>query len=271
MGIIGGRAGYWILRSMAPREHASAEHDKSDRPDTKLKQLFGDDFFEIIKGKTVLDFGCGPGEQSVEMARRGADRVIGLDIQQKWLARARELAQRLSVSDRCTFATTSEDLADIIICKDAFEHFSDPAAILRSMSALLKPEGFVLAAFGPTWLHPYGGHLFSAFPWAHLVFTEPALIRWRSDFKSDGATRFSEVEGGLNQLTIRRFEQIVDESPFRLEYLDYLPIKGIRLLKSRLLREFGSSIVCCKLVARDSEPGRGPRAGRREPAAVGRL
>lgn len=253
MGILGGRIGYWILRRVAPRGHVAAENAYSTK-DTKLKQFFGDDFFDTIKGKTVFDFGCGQGAQAVEMALMGAGRVIGLDIQQRALAKAAELAQRHSVSDRCTFGTSTNELADIILSKDAFEHFSDPSAILRQMSLLLKPGGYVLAAFGPTWLHPYGGHLFSAFPWAHLIFTERALIRWRSDFKSDGATRFSEVEGGLNQLTIRRFEQIVDESPLRLEYIECLPIKGISLLTSPILREFGSSIVCCKLIRKEPEP-----------------
>lgn len=273
MGILGGRIGYWMLRKVAPRGHVAPESESS-APDSKLKLFFGDDFFDRIKGKTVVDFGCGPGTQAVEMAVMGAGRVVGLDIQQRALVSAAELARRHSVSDRCTFATgTGEKTADIIISKDAFEHFSDLPAILSQMSLLLKPGGYVLAAFGPTWLHPYGGHLFSAFPWAHLVFTERALIRWRADFKSDGATRFSEVEGGLNQMTIRRFEQIVDESPLRLEYLECLPIKGIPLLKSPILREFGSSIVCCKLIARDPKPVRGAdqRRGRRAAPAEHRL
>ena len=120
----------------------------------------------------------------------------------------------------------------------------------------------MLASFGPTWLHPLGGHLFSVFPWAHLIFTEQALIRWRSDFKSDGATKFSEVEGGLNQMTIRRFEKFVDESPLRFVYLNTVPIKGIRLLKHRVFREFGSSIVCCKLELKGiTEPLPGPIFG----------
>ncbi len=63
------------------------------------------------------------------------------------------------------------------------------------MDAMLKPGGRLYASFGPTWFHPYGGHLFSVFPHAHLIFTERSLIRWRSDFKSDGATRFHEVAG----------------------------------------------------------------------------
>lgn len=74
------------------------------------------------------------------------------------------------------------------------------------MSALLEPKGEVIASFGPTWYHPLGGHLFSVFPWAHLLFSEKALLRWRSDFKTDGATHFGEVAGGLNQMTVDRFE-----------------------------------------------------------------
>jgi hypothetical protein len=116
------------------------------------------------------------------------------------------------------------------------------------MASLLKPEGFILASFGPTWLHPRGGHLFSVFPWAHLIFTEKALIRWRSEFKSDGATRFSEVEGGLNQLTIRTFECLVEGSPCKIEWLETIPIRGLKFLRHHLLREWGTSLVRCKLI-----------------------
>ncbi len=85
------------------------------------------------------------------------------------------------------------------------------------------------------------------FPWAHLVFSETALIRWRADFKADGATCFKNVAGGLNQLTIAEFERLVAESPFQIEWLDTVPIRGIGLLKAKPLREFGSSLVRCKL------------------------
>jgi SAM-dependent methyltransferase len=253
MGLVGGPIGYWLLRKIAPRDRALPEEVEPFAPDSKLREFFGESFLEEIRGKTILDFGCGMGMQAVEMARLGAARVIGLDIREGLLIRARELAHRYSVADRCHFVTSTDERADIIISKDAFEHFSDPAAVLEVMSGLLKPGAAVLASFGPTWLHPYGGHLFSVFPWSHLVFTEQALIRWRSDFKSDGATRFSEVEGGLNSMTIRRFEEFVARSPFRLEYLDTVPIKGIGLLKNRAFREIGSSIVRCKLLLRHED------------------
>jgi hypothetical protein len=138
---------------------------------------------------------------------------------------------------------------------------------LQHMSTLIVPDGCVLAAFGPTWLHPYGGHLFSVFPWSHLLFTEEAQIRWRSDFKKDGARKFSEVAGGLNQMTISKFERIVRESPFRFEFLEVVPIRGVSLLKSTVLREIGSSIVRCKLVLRDTyRPGRRGRGAASEKA-----
>jgi hypothetical protein len=115
------------------------------------------------------------------------------------------------------------------------------------MAGTLKPGGRVLLAFGPTWLHPLGGHLFSVFPWAHLVFTESALIRWRARFRNDGATRFSEVEGGLNQMTIRRFERLVAESPLEFETFEAVPIRRLRSIASFLPRELCTSFVRSRL------------------------
>lgn len=248
MGIVGGGLGYSLLRLIAPRNRDNGDPGAEPGSHTTTEKYFGSDFFDLIRGKTVIDFGCGVGEQAVELARRGAEKVIGLDIQEHLLTRARLRAEQQGVSDRCVFAQHTNEVADVIVSKDAFEHFSDPAAVLRAMSSLLKQDGYVLAAFGPTWLHPYGGHLFSVFPWSHLVFSEEAQIRWRADFKDDGANSFSEVAGGLSQLTIARFEKIVGESPLRFALLETVPIRGLRILKSGMLREIGTSIVRCKLV-----------------------
>ncbi|MEP6741917.1 MAG: hypothetical protein ABJB61_05415 [bacterium] len=112
----------------------------------------------------------------------------------------------------------------------------------------LSDDVCVIAAFGPTWYHPLGGHLFSVFPWSHLIFTEKALIRWRSDFKTDGAARFSEVEGGLNQMTIRRFERLVAESEFTFLEFEAVPIRKLRPLANRLTCEFLTAMVRCKVI-----------------------
>ncbi len=251
MGIIGGDFGYKILkRYQLPKNYFTTGEGVKLGTD-ELKQCFGKDFIERIVGKTVIDFGCGPGKETVTMALNGAARVIGLEIQPKWIKAAKELAEAHHVQDKTEFTERTDIKADIVLSKDAFEHFSDPAAMLRIMHGCLKPGGEILTSFGPTWLHPYGGHLFSVFPWAHLIFTEPALIRWRADHRQDGATKFSEVDGGLNQITICEFEKLVEASPLKLVSLDTIPIRGIGVFRHRFLREFGSSLVRAKLVSRN--------------------
>jgi len=244
MALLGGTLGYRLLRRFKP----AAEDDHAPRETrSKLAHLFGHSIWDEIRDKVVIDFGCGTGTEAVEMATRGAARVLGIDIRHDVLSEARDRAMRAGVSDRCTFTTSTDERADLIFSLDAFEHFQDPAAILGVMRGLVTAQGYARVVFGPTWYHPLGGHLFSVFPWAHLIFAETALIRWRSDFKTDGATRFSEVAGGLNQMTIRRFEKIVASSDWEFESLEKVPIRRLRRFSNRLTQEFFTSVVRCRL------------------------
>ena len=239
------RLEYRLLRIIAPNEptHMSGSAFAGR---SKLDVLLGKEFLEDVRDRDVIDFGCGEGLESVELAQRGA-RVLGIDNRESVLDVARSRARQAGVESRCRFATTSDQQVDIIISVDSFEHFSDPAAILLTMHALLRPGGCVVTSFGPTWFHPYGGHLFSVFPWAHLLFTEGALLQWRSHIRGDGARSFSEVEGGLNQMTIRRFERLVSASPFSTEQLELVPIRKLRGLHNALSREFTTAVVRARL------------------------
>jgi SAM-dependent methyltransferase len=214
---------------------------------SKLETLMGPDFFADIAAKTIIDFGCGAGSEVVEMALKGAKRVIGIDIREEVLQIARQKAIHAGVQDVCVFASSTHEPADLVVSLDAFDHFDDPAGILSMMSSLLQPAGEVRVSFGPTWYHPLGGHLFSIFPWAHLVFSEKALIRWRSTFTKDGATRFGDTAGGLNQMTIGRFERLIADSPFQCDEIELVPIRRLRPFHNRITREFTTSIVRCRL------------------------
>jgi SAM-dependent methyltransferase len=235
------RIQYNLLRRIAPTEPATM-NGAAYAGKSKLRVLLGDEvMLELCRARRVIDFGCGDGAESVELAMYGAS-VIGVDVREEALARARVRAAAAGVASRCAFTTTPKP-ADAIVSIDAFEHFDEPASILQTMWSMLRPGGKAYVSFGPTWYHPLGGHLFSVFPWAHLLFSEAALCAWRSHIRSDGATRFREVEGGLNQMTIGRFEQLVHDSPFILETLEYIPIRAARRMHCRVTREWTTAVV----------------------------
>ena len=252
-GFVGGPLGYRILSALG---HATDDPKgctgSAYQEHSKLEILFGPEIWRRIDGKTVVDVGCGLGAEAIDMARHGARRVVGIDILDRVLETARTAARREGVADRCVFTRNIDQTADVVISVDAFEHYDDPDAMVSAMLKMLNPGGEIFATFGPTWFHPYGGHLFSVFPWAHLIFTEPALIRWRSDFKTDGATRFSEVEGGLNQMTIRAFRHVVTRDDVVVKELEAVPIRRLRRFHNRLTEEFFTSYVRCRLGARQT-------------------
>jgi SAM-dependent methyltransferase len=250
MAVIGSTVGYRILRIIAPTEPLSMD-GSSYAERSKIEVLLGEGVWQEIKDKVVVDFGCGTGGETIELGQRGAAQVYGIDILQRLLAIARDKAARANCQN-VEFGTTPPVPADVIISVDAFEHFADPASVLRVMAGMLKPTGIVLASFGPTWYHPLGGHLFSVFPWAHVIFGEKALCQWRSHIRQDGAEKFSEVEGGLNQMTIRKFERLVESSPLRFAWFETVPIRAVRRLHNRFTRELFTAVVRCKLVLRPS-------------------
>src|SRR5215204_3625094 len=50
-----------------------------------------------LTGASVLDIGCNGGFYSLEMKRRGADRVVGIDADERYLEQARYAAEALDL------------------------------------------------------------------------------------------------------------------------------------------------------------------------------
>jgi tRNA (mo5U34)-methyltransferase len=63
-------------------------HFLGDYPALKWRQ-FAEAVPADLSGRTVLDIGCNAGFYSLEMKRRGADRVVGIDSDETYLAQAR--------------------------------------------------------------------------------------------------------------------------------------------------------------------------------------
>ena len=72
------------------------QHFLGDYPAQKWRR-FADAIPADLSGRSVLDIGCNGGFYSIEMKRRGADRVLGLDWDEAYLAQARFAAKVLDL------------------------------------------------------------------------------------------------------------------------------------------------------------------------------
>jgi 2-polyprenyl-6-hydroxyphenyl methylase / 3-demethylubiquinone-9 3-methyltransferase len=102
-----------------------------------------------LKGKTVLDIGCGGGILADSMARRGAT-VMGIDLSTKALKVAQLHALEAQTPNVQYREVSAEQLAheqpaqyDVVTCMEMLEHVPDPASIVQACTALVKPGGWV--------------------------------------------------------------------------------------------------------------------------------
>ena len=102
-----------------------------------------------LRGKTVLDVGCGGGILSDSMARRGAE-VTGIDLSTKALRVAQLHALEAETHGVTYREVSAEALAqerpgtfDVVTCMEMLEHVPDPASVVRACAQLVKPGGWV--------------------------------------------------------------------------------------------------------------------------------
>jgi tRNA (mo5U34)-methyltransferase len=92
------------IRALSPWFHnfrfgsveTAPEHFLGDYPRVKWER-FEAALPRDLRGATVLDIGCNGGFYSIEMKRRGADRVLGIDVDERYLRQARLAAQLSNV------------------------------------------------------------------------------------------------------------------------------------------------------------------------------
>lgn len=101
-----------------------------------------------LKGKRVLDIGCGGGILSESMHFKGA-KVTGIDLGEKALnvAKLHQLESGADVDYQCIsaeqLATLQPASFDVVTCMEMLEHVPDPAAIVAACAKLVKPNGSV--------------------------------------------------------------------------------------------------------------------------------
>lgn len=96
-------------------------------------QLFPDD----LTGKTVLDIGCNHGFICHEAARRGAARVVGIDIEESMIRGARRIADCLGYDIEFRVGDMErepiEEQFDFVVCLNVMHHFLNPLSVLDNL------------------------------------------------------------------------------------------------------------------------------------------
>jgi ubiquinone/menaquinone biosynthesis C-methylase UbiE len=101
-----------------------------------------------VKGRTVIDIGCGPGHYSIALASAGAANVVGLDFAPGMLTIARQRAQALGVSNRCCFelgdflAYPTSQQFDYGIVMGFMDYVADPGRVVDRVLAVVRRKAF---------------------------------------------------------------------------------------------------------------------------------
>ncbi|MCC6249380.1 MAG: bifunctional 2-polyprenyl-6-hydroxyphenol methylase/3-demethylubiquinol 3-O-methyltransferase UbiG [Rubrivivax sp.] len=107
------------------------------------------DGLAVLRGKDVLDVGCGGGLLAEAMARSGA-RVTGIDLASRALGVARLHALEAGMTGLEYREIAVEALAaqqpgafDVVTCMEMLEHVPDAASVVRACAQLVRPGGWV--------------------------------------------------------------------------------------------------------------------------------
>ena len=159
-----------------------------------------------LKGKRVLDIGCGGGILSEAIAKEGAE-VTGIDQGERVIkiAKLHSLESQLDIDYQQinieNFIKKNKHKFDVITCLEMLEHVPDPASVIKACSQVLKPEGklflstinrnpksFLFAIIGAEYilkLLPKGTHTYEK-------FITPSELR---DYCNQSNLKFNDLIG----------------------------------------------------------------------------
>lgn len=108
-----------------------------------------------LDGRSLVDIGCGSGRYVSALARRGAERVVGVDVAPEMLRLAKGLVEQEGVEDRCSFVLSdildwkTTERFDISIAIGLWDYIADPLPRLRLIKEVT--DGVFLSAWPRLW------------------------------------------------------------------------------------------------------------------------
>jgi SAM-dependent methyltransferase len=108
-----------------------------------------------VRGASICDIGCGSGRFVNELARRGAARLVGIDVAPEMLRLARELVTESGQAHKCEFHHSDvlhwqpSEQFDLTIAIGFWDYIADPPARLQIIRKMTR--GRFLSAWPRMW------------------------------------------------------------------------------------------------------------------------
>jgi tRNA (mo5U34)-methyltransferase len=128
------RLGPWFHNLKLHGVETAPAHFLGDYPETHWRR-FSAAVPQDLHGRTVLDIGCNGGYFAMQMKQRGADRVVGIDSDARYLAQARFAADVLGIDIELRQLTVYEVAAlrerfDLVLFMGVLYHLRHPLLAL---------------------------------------------------------------------------------------------------------------------------------------------
>lgn len=128
------KLGKWFHNIDLQGVKTAPDHFLGDYPNVKFKN-FAHAIPQDLTGKTVLDIGCNAGFYSIEMKRRGAEHVVGIDSDDRYLAQARYASEVLGADIEFRNMSVYDVVSlgkrfDVVIFMGVFYHLRHPLLAL---------------------------------------------------------------------------------------------------------------------------------------------
>jgi tRNA (mo5U34)-methyltransferase len=128
------KLGKWFHNIDLHGVKTAPDHFLGDYPNVKF-QSFASAIPRDLTGKTVLDIGCNAGFYSIEMKKRGAARVLGIDSDEVYLEQARYAAKVLEADIEFRNMSVYDvgslgEKFDVVIFMGVFYHLRHPLLAL---------------------------------------------------------------------------------------------------------------------------------------------
>lgn len=210
-----------------------------------------------LRGKDVLDFGCGMGNTSLWIAKEMGANVDGYDLDPNHIAVANALNRKHNIPGvrfelRNIIETPIDKQYDFIMLNDVIEHIKEewiPGILNTLISRNLKTGGTIFISY-PPWEGPHASHLQRAIkiPWVQFLPEKyvQTLIRQnnrRLVGSKDLMTEYLELNHMTHKKLMRYLEPFALEKTFRYSHTKF---NNLSLLKDANLTFFPFNYIVTK-------------------------